>query len=445
MANWNKDDLAYDNQSTRFEVMMVANSSGVIFDKFPIDGTVSVTLGGTPGANGYNSNPSTDAFGRLRVSNPFTLFDNNFRYSDNSFNWDESITGTANSTYNSSEGIIDLYTGTANNDEIIRETQKVFSYQPGKSLLVLNTFQMGEPKANLRQRIGYFGAENGVYIQREANNYSVVMRTSVSGSTVNKEIAQANWNIDPMDGTGPSGLVLDLDKSQIFWSDFEWLGVGSVRTGFVINGLFCPVHVFHHANSGNTTYMTTASLPVRYEIKNTGITSSNSILKQICSSVISEGGYTKKAITRSATTALTGRNLSQVDNRPLVSIRLKSDRLDEIVLPSVADFYGLQQAAFKYTIISGGTVGGGSWVSAGAESGIEYNVTANTITGGTILAEGIFVGDNKGGASRINFTEQNHSYQLRRKLDGTAQPFTICALATTNNDDDVGSLSWEEH
>ena len=124
----------------------------------------AVTIGGT----------SVDAFGRVRVSSPLTLFDSSHRYADNDL-WVNNITGTAAATFSANEGLVNLTVGTANNDEIVRETVKVFAYQPGKSLLVMNTFVFGAAKTNLRQRAGYYGADNGLYFEREGTLLSVVL------------------------------------------------------------------------------------------------------------------------------------------------------------------------------------------------------------------------------------------------------------------------------
>ena len=188
-----------------------------------------------------------DAFGRVRVSNPFTLFDSSHRYADNNL-WATSITGTAAATFSANEGLVNLTVGSASGDQIIRETIKVFSYQPGKSLLVMSTFVMGTANANLRQRVGYYGAANGIYFERDGTTNYMVERSSVSGAVVDTRVAQSNWNQDPLDGTGPSGLTLDASKAQILYMDVEWLGLGTVRTGFIIDGQFIPVHNFNHAN-----------------------------------------------------------------------------------------------------------------------------------------------------------------------------------------------------
>lgn len=406
---------------------------------------VRVTGSTSQYSNTGNTNTNIDAFGRQRTSDPFTVFDNNFRYSDNTLEWDTSTSGSGSKSHLPSESTIAMSVTASSGDSVIRETKKVFQYQPGKSLLIMNTFVMAPAQSGLRQRVGYFGAENGIYIEQNGTTTNIVKRSSITSSVENTQVAQGDWNVDNLNGTGPSGLYLDMEKAQIFWMDLEWLGVGSVRTGFVINGQFIVCHIFHHANQIDSVYMTSASLPIRYEITNTSATSSNATLKQICSTVISEGGHTPRIIPRAASTAVTGLSLSDTVYKPLVSLRLRSDKLDGIVVPAFCDMFGIQQAAFKYRIIQNPTISTGSWVSAGAESTVEYNVTAtDTVNTGTVLMEGIFVGNTKGGSQNINLKDFNHAFQLRRQLDGTREIFTLAAIATTNNDDAVGSITWQE-
>jgi hypothetical protein len=283
----------------------------------------TVTIGGT----------SVDAFGRVRTSNPMTLFDSSHRFSDNDL-WVDSITGTASATFSANEGLVTLAVGTANGDQIVRETKKVFSYQPGKSLLVMSTFVLGDAKANLRQRVGYYGSDNGVYFERDGTSLYFVERSIVTGSVVNTRVAQASWNQDKLDGTGPSGITLDASKAQILYADIEWLGLGTVRMGFVIDGVFVPAHSFHHANLINTTYITTASLPLRYEMTNTAATTSASTLKQVCSTVISEGGYELRGRQQAVANVITSPTTLTTagTSYPVISIRLKSTRLDGIVI-----------------------------------------------------------------------------------------------------------------
>ena len=401
--------------------------------------TIPVTIGGT----------NLDAFGRLRVSNPLTLFDSSHRYADNNL-WASSITGTAAATFSADEGLVNLTVGSASGDQIIRETIKVFSYQPGKSLLVMSTFVLGDPKAGLRQRVGYYGAANGIYFERDGSTNYMVERSSVTGVLTNTRVAQADWNQDPMDGTGPSGLTLDSSKAQILYMDVEWLGLGTVRTGFIINGAFVPVHNFNHANLVTTTYITTASLPLRYEMTNTAATTGASTLKQVCSTVISEGGYELRGAQLTAGNAITApRTLTTAGTfYPVVSFRLKSTRLDAIAILTAISILGItNNANYKWEVVASGTTTGGTWVSAGTNSAVEYNITGTSFssTGGRILATGFFQGSNQGATSTDILKEALFTTQLERDpFTATPYEITLACTAASNGDQVLGSLDWEE-
>jgi hypothetical protein len=159
---------------------------------------------------------------------------------------------------------------------------------------------------------------------------------------------------------------------------------------------------------------------------------------------MSEGGYTPSNITRAVSSAITGKNISDTAYTPLVTIRLRSGREDAIVIPNSVDVYGLQQAAFKWRLIQGGLLNNNTWATVDSESSAEYNLAATTVTGGNILLEGIFIGAVKGGAEGIDLTKHMLAYQLRRRLDNTRENLTLAVLATTNNDDAVGNITWQE-
>ena len=244
--------------------------------------------------NFYGS--ALDAFGRARFSQPYTLFDSQNRYAKNDLFSESTATGGA-VTYIANESTVNMTTTTSSGSEVVRQTLRSFSYQPGKGLLVMNTFVVGVAQANQRVRVGYFNTDNGVFFELDGTTLYMVRRTYVTGTPVDNRVAQADWNGDKLNGTGDSGFTIDITKAQIFWQDFEWLGVGSVRCGFVIDGQTIVCHTFKNANNLDRVYMTTAILPVRYEIRNTGTTGVAGSLRQICSTVISEGGYEKKVAT----------------------------------------------------------------------------------------------------------------------------------------------------
>ena len=207
------------------------------------------------------STPQLDAFGRLRVSQPQTLFDSQQRFGlDRAFVSNTASGGSV--SYIPTQSSANLTVTSTNGSYAGRESRYVFKYQPGKSQLAMMSFVMApQSSGNLRQRVGYFGIENGYYLELSDQIY-FVERSNVTGTITNTTVAKSAWNGDVLDGSGASGYSLDLTKSQIFFIDLEWLGVGSVRCGFVLNGKFVLAHTFHHANLISSAYITTATLPV---------------------------------------------------------------------------------------------------------------------------------------------------------------------------------------
>jgi hypothetical protein len=392
-------------------------------------------------------NPAFDIFGRQRVSAPLTLFDSSHRFKDNGL-WNTATTGTASAAFNANQGLVDLVVDNSINSEVVRETTKVFSYQPGKSLLVLNTFVMQAKKTGLRQRVGYYNDYNGIYFEVNNSTVNFIERSYVSGGLAETRVAQSSWNGDKLDGTGLSGLTLDTSKAQIFWMDIEWLGVGSVRTGFIINGQIIVCHVFHHANLITSTYMTTASLPLRYEIKNTAATSGTSTLKQICSTVISEGGYELRGLQQALTIPLNApRDCTNANTYyPVISIKLKSGYLDAIVILTALSLLGTgNNAVFNWQVIASGTTTGGSWVDAGVNSAVEYNVSGTSFTGGRILASGFLTSNAQGQTVVDILKEALFKFQLERNgLTATSYELTIVVASKVAGDDIYASMDWEE-
>jgi hypothetical protein len=388
-----------------------------------------------------------DAFGRLRVSNPLTLFDSSHRYRDNNL-WSSLVVGTGSTVgFVTAQGLINIGIGTTAGCSVIRETTKTFSYQPGKSLLVLNTLVMNAPKTNLRQRVGYFGADNGMYFEVDGDTAYFVERSLSTGSET--KVSQTDWNIDKLDGTGVSGIILNLSKAQILWMDIEWLGLGTVRMGFVIDGKFIHAHSFHHANIIESTYITTASLPVRYEITNTGITTSVSNLKQVCSSVVSEGGYELSGIQQAIGIPITTpRTLATAGTfYPIISLRLKTSPnfLDAIVILTALSVMPIATGAYNWQIRASGTTTGGTWVSAGVDSVVEYDITGTSYTGGRILGSGFFSASNQGTTQIDILKEALFKFQLERNgLTSTPYEITLVVASGNNNNTVVASMDWEE-
>jgi hypothetical protein len=384
----------------------------------------------------------TDAFGRLRVSNPFTIFDSQNRYQkDNQF--DESTATGGTVTYVLAESSVNLNVTSTSGSEVVRQTYRVMPYQPGKGLLVLATFVMNTGLTNLRQRVGYFNTDNGVFFQQDGTTLSFVLRTATSGSPSDaRTVTQANWNGDKLDGTGESGLTLDVTKAQILWMDFEWLGVGSVRCGFIINGQYIICHTFNNANDLNKVYMTTAILPVRYEIRATGATSGAATLKQICSTVISEGGY-QQQVANQFVRRTTVKTTISTTFLPLVSIRLASDSLGAVVLPQAIQVYPTTNQNYEAVLLKNPTLTGASYNTTDFNH-VDYDVSATAVSGGTIVLHSYVSSTAQGRSTSLVPTGYNFDLQLGASIAGVSDVFTLAIRvidgATTG--DAVGAIDF---
>jgi hypothetical protein len=435
MAQWNITTQDYLNQErSLFEVFAQADRYGKIFD---------------PLGQGF----SGDLFGRLKISQPYTLFDSTHRYSQDG-DFDDVVLGAGSTvgilTHQSS---VTLGIGTTAGCSLIRESKKVFSYQPGKSLQVLQTFVMGDPKANLTQRVGYASSTNGVLLEQQTGAAGIttaywIMRTERSGISTEIRVPQSEWNRDTFDGTGfstsnPSGIRLDLTKAQILFTEYEWLGVGAVRCGVVNeNGIFHILHIFNHSNVIDSTYMTTATLPVRYEIFNTGITTSSSTMKQICVSVQSNGGYEKKV----ASDVARQNSLVSVASTnfiPLVSIRLKAGREDAVIIPSQIN--ALPDSAtsvyYEVALIKNATISGGNWTDSSSLN-VEQNISATSMSGGTIVRAEYISSANKASTPLNETTEYNWDLQLGRTQTKVSDTYTLAVRAISGSGNAIGALSF---
>ena len=393
-----------------------------------------------------------DAFNRLKVSNPFTLFDSQQRYTL-SDKWN--YVGVSGGTYsfNPVESTVSLTSGTTSGSKMYVETKRVFPYQPGKSLTIVDSFAMAQPKSGLRQRVGYFGITggvtagtpyNGVYLQQDGLTLSVCLTSASLGTT--QTVTQSNWNGDKFDGTGDSGVTIDVTKGNIFWLDVEWLGVGDVRTGFFIDGKPVVAHTFYNTNKNSTTYMTTACLPLRYEIENTAGQTGSSTMRQICSTILSEGGYEgfsrRYNVTHSGTTPHT---LTTAGTQyPLVAIRLAPDRLDSIIVPSnisVAIEPGTNNKPLvvQYRILLNPTLTGNTWATH-FNGNVQYNVTATGVTGGTDIIGGYISSSGTLDVSSIN----DFNFQLGRTQLGVSDTFVLVLVPTENGTEGYTDLSWFE-
>jgi hypothetical protein len=392
-----------------------ANSSSNPID---VTGSVDATIDGEVSVAGMNP----DAFGRQRVSELFTLGDYKHLFAIDP-NFLDSVSNGGTVTFDANQAAAVLTTSSNTNSVAIHQTKFYHHYQPGKSQLIYSSVNFRAPHRNVTKRTGYFDDRDGIYFEQVGSNtadgstvssttqtLNWVIRTYVGGSvsevdfvttingtpyTYKRRVPQTEWNRDRCDGTGgvnnPSGFKIDITKTQLAWIDFQWLGVGRVRCGFVHNGEMITAHEYYHSNVLPTVYISNPNLPVRCEILNTGTTPGGAF-DQICSSVMSEGGYVESGIDWSIYTTARATPTPGQTRFPLVAIRLKNsfqgypNRLSVRPLslslfaktePIVYEVVKLPNASSLSTTLNGGTL---TWTSADSNSGVEYCVNATGFT-----------------------------------------------------------------
>lgn len=324
-----------------------------------------------------------DAFGRNRISEPFTLFDSTLRFDKRTDQWYEITSGGGTVNYLANESSLELKTTVASGDSVLRRTKRNIPYQPGKSLLVMQSFCGAPLTSGLVQEVGYFDDNNGVIVRASGTTVQFAIRSKTSGSVVENTVNQSSWNID----TFPELL---FNKTNIFVADLEWLGVGRVRCGFVIDGEYRWCHEFNHANTNSAVYMTTATLPLSYKIQNTATLASGATLKQICCTALSEGGYEPVGPVYVGGAGIAGVQ-SITSETMFAAIRMASGRTDNVILPSQIDVASDGNAVAQWRLYLNPTISG-SWNAAANGRGNVEVMSGGTISGGTIIATGLLSG-----------------------------------------------------
>ena len=393
-----------------------------------LPGYVTVTIG--DGAN-------LDAFQRLRVSDPVTLFDYQSEYDEGSLLWGATTSGTASQTHDAANSSVNLTTGTTAADSIIRQTLQYHRYQPGKSQLVLSPFDLQGMETNNRARIGYFDDDNGVFLEEYNGTTSFVIRNGASDTAV----AQASWNLD----TYPA---LDLAKAQILVIDLEWLGVGRVRIGFVHEGQITYCHEFMHDNTGSGVYMRTANLPLRYELTNVDGGTAD-IIKAICASVISEGGFeSDRGIPFCSSNGTT--TIGVTTRRPILSIRPKATfnsitNRGEIIITGINALAETNNAYLE--IVYNGSLTGANFASVNADSITESDVAATAISGGIVVNALYVPAASQGNQQSPGSNQLGLLSRLPLTLDKAgANPINLSVVATSFSatSNVTSSLYWQE-
>lgn len=360
----------------------------------------------------------TSAFADLRAAQIYTLCDHTFKYAIDTTQWGILTATGGTVTQISAQSAAQLLVTGANGSRAVLRTHEFYRYQSGKGLVVkMFVIHDDAGQANQVRRWGFNSDNDGVFFQLSGTTLQVVRRTSTSGSVVDNVVNQSAWNIDKMNGTGPSEMTLNVTKGNIYEIQLQWLGVGVVR--WFVNGYL--VHEMQHANLLAVPYMRTAVLPVSFEVMNTGASTASGF-RNVCSSVTVDGGMEAPETTFAAYNA-TDVSVTGTE-RPLLSIRPKltfggiTNRI--VVLPSrlfIANISG--RAGFR--VVYNPTLTGAAWTSVDADSGVEFDVSATAFTGGRTLLRGFLPNTNDARDVATDAFKQNGS-KLMVDAFGTQQP-----------------------
>lgn len=330
-----------------------------------------------------------DPFGRLRVSEPATIFDAKTLFDADPLRFVNDLASGGTATFQSQRSSMRLAVTSTVGSRATRQTKRYLNYQPGKGQQIFVTFVMTNgQEAGVDKRVGYYDNDNGIFFALDDQGPAVVLRTDVSGSPVDTRVSQADWSLDRLDGDGPSGVQFDAARAQILVLDFQWLGTGRVRIGFDIDGEVIYVHEFLNANLGSSVYMRLPNLPVRWEIQTVGAAAAAAAMEAICCTVAAEGGRSAEGIVRAADMGITTRNVDTTLT-PLISIRLKSSHNRATVFPRLATILETGNQASRWIVQLNPTITGGaaaSWQPV-SDSAIEYDVARD----GTLNEDGVAI------------------------------------------------------
>ena len=394
---------------------------------------------------GFSDSPGRDAFGRLRVSSPVTIFTSKYLVDAQPLLWDDvQTTGSGTTSVHSvNRASVTMTVSSGTFGTRVRQTFRRFNYQPGKSHQIMFTSIFDGTVAGTTKRAGYFDENNGIFFENNGINFAVVLRSKVTGTAADTRVPMSSWNLDKMDGTGPSGLTLNLSLIQIFFIDFSWLGSGRVRIGFMFEGEPHYVHEFVSSNVGTSVYMSSPNLPLRCEISNDG-TGISTTLENICFTVMSEGESEGVGQPRYISNGSTFVNANAAGTTyGILSIRLKSGSISSYAELSNVTVLGKTNDSFEWTIVKNSNISGTlNYNSLGATSTLEFATasTANIATGGTAIVGGYTSATT---SRTIEFNELGETI-LGSSITGSSDTLTLCVKPLTTGVDVYGGVIVKE-
>ena len=442
MAQWSSSrqrPLAAGTRNDIHEVQMLAHKDGEF--------VTTVNPFGNQVVRVDDDTVQHTSLNRRKVST-FELTDYaTFTNSKDSGIFDEAITGTASATHDPYLGLVKLEVGSNIGDQVIRQTRRVQRYTPGRQGEMSTTIIFGTPTTGIRRRIGMFDELNGFYFEDSGDGtYRCVLRRDTLGGIETESYARADWNVDKLDGTGPSGITADPEMIQHMSMEYEWFGSGMIEWNFVIDNNKYPIHRIFHANKEDHTWAAKAALPIRIELTNVTGAAGTHTFYQGAHSLTVEGTTELLGRQQSISSDITGTSLTLANTfYPMVAIRLKDSALDSVIIPDEYSGCTLDNTNIFIRAIEDATVTGGTWVSFDSDSPVEYNITADSSSGGNILATSYVSSGNMGQPYRFPDRSVTQIQRLTTTtLGDTSGTFVIAVASTGANKDGWASLGWIE-
>jgi hypothetical protein len=384
---------------------------------------------------------------RMKVSSYSTGFFNTFQHGKADDVWDETTASGATVTWVSTKSSVQCLVTSTVGSKAIRQTKNVMRYIPGRPAEFSTAYFWGTPVSGIRKRIGQFDENDGFFLEQDATGeYYCVIRSSATGSIVENRVARSSWNGDKLDGSGPSGVILNKNTTQVMVVDYEWYGAGAVKFSFVIGDKTIIIHTFYSANILTTPWCSTPFIPMRVEIENVSSVLGDSMFHfSQCHS--SEGASDNLGTPVSISTPITGITLTAANTfYPVLSIRLKTTNgaLHAVVIPQTLQEGTLDNTFVFFRLVLNPTLTGANWTNhPTAESSVQYDVSSTAFTGGTIIEQG-FTAPGANNVLLLN-RDQTGNFQLGRTILGTDSDILTIVMAATNaNKAAIAVLGWIE-
>ncbi len=396
----------------------------------------------------FEDSGQIDSYQRLRSASPQSIMGLFMSNGIHPLYFNTSVVGAGAVAFNANQSAARLSVSTGSTDSIIVQTKRYLRYQPGYSYQLILAGVLGSAKTNVRQRLGYFDINDGIFFEQTgATGISIVSRTSTSGSPVDTSVAQSNWNLDKLDGSGPSGVTLDPSKYNAYVMDYVWQGAGRVRIGLILNNRIIYCHEIFNSNLNTAPFMRSPSRPGRIELTNTGAVGTGTNLDVTCVTALKESlGDIIAPYTFSASRGTNTKSINSATPLPLISLR-PATTFNGIVnrvpiSPIEVEAFTVQDSLYVQLILNPTTLTGASFSAVNSSSSAQFDISATAVSGGTVIFETYVGGGGKGSNSILDISD---IAILGLDIAGSVQDtITVAAAKINGNTDAVAKIRYQE-